>query len=267
MVKVREDMTGWVMSEHGIQNSRLTVIRQTEDHIDSYGRRVAQWLCECNCEQHTLLTAVGSKIKNGYKLSCGCYTKERILDVNKKYNVFSEKLCDSHGEYYIGYTSNTNNEFYIDAEDYENVKNYCWSETYNKGFRRLVSTINGKSTLLHQFLGFKGYDHIDRNELNNRKYNLRPCTQKENCRNSSKRKDNTSGITGVYWRKDREKWVANIICDNKYYGLGCFLSKEDAIKARLQAEVKYFGEFAPQKHLFQRYGIDCNIIDTGEVTI
>ena len=40
-------------------------------------------------------------------------------------------------------------------------------------------------------------------------------------------------------------------------------NQEDAIKARLKAELKYFGEFAPQKHLFKQYGIatqnDCEV--------
>lgn len=33
------------------------------------------------------------------------------------------------------------------------------------------------------------------------------------------------------------------------------IKKDDAIKARLNVEVKYFGEFAPQKHLYKQYGI------------
>ena len=32
--------------------------------------------------------------------------------------------------------------------------------------------------------------------------------------------------------------------------------REDAIIARLRAEIKYFGDFAPQKHLFKQYGIN-----------
>ena len=33
---------------------------------------------------------------------------------------------------------------------------------------------------------------------------------------------------------------------------------DDAIKARLLAEVKYFGDFAPQRHLFKQYGIEVD---------
>ena len=52
MVKVREDMTGWIMSEHGVSDSRLTVIEQVEDHVyadkQNKEHHYAQWLCECN---------------------------------------------------------------------------------------------------------------------------------------------------------------------------------------------------------------------------
>jgi hypothetical protein len=65
--------------------------------------------------------------------------------------------------------------------------------------------------------------------------------------------NNTSGITGVYWNK--EKWNAIIIKNRKRIYLGSFINKDDAIKARLEAEKKYFGEFAPQKHLYEQYGI------------
>lgn len=51
MVKVREDMTGWIMSEHGVPDSKLTILRQCEDYIKPNGKREAQWLCQCNCDQ------------------------------------------------------------------------------------------------------------------------------------------------------------------------------------------------------------------------
>ena len=78
----------------------------------------------------------------------------------------------------------------------------------------------------------------------------------ENCRNRSKSVKNKSGFIGVYFDKDRNKWVAFITIDYKQIKLGRFVEKEDAIKARLEAEFKYFGsEFAPQRHLFSKYDI------------
>lgn len=56
-------------------------------------------------------------------------------------------------------------------------------------------------------------DHIDGNSLNNKISNLRVVSQAENSRNTRKDKDNTSGITGVYFytdsRSNRSYWCAN----------------------------------------------------------
>lgn len=61
--------------------------------------------------------------------------------------------------------------------------------------------------------------------------------------NRSMRSDNTSGVTGVYWCKSRNKWNAEIRINSKKINLGYFINKEDAIKARKRAEIKYFGEY------------------------
>ena len=34
-----------------------------------------------------------------------------------------------------------------------------------------------------------------------------------------------------------------------------FKTKEEAIKARLEAEYRYYNEFSPQKYLFKEYGV------------
>lgn len=109
---------------------------------------------------------------------------------------------------------------------------------------------------MHIYLGYFNYDHIDRNELNNRKYNLRQRTIQQNNMNKSIRCDNTSEITGVYFDRSRMKWVANLILNGERKYNKRFDNKEDAIRARLQAEKEYFGEFAPQRHLFEEYGIN-----------
>ena len=47
------------------------------------------------------------------------------------------------------------------------------------------------------------------------------------------------------------------MADGKEINLGYFDNIEDAVKARLEGELKYFGaEFAPQRHLFEQYGIE-----------
>lgn len=54
---------------------------------------------------------------------------------------------------------------------------------------------------------------------------------------------NTSGVKGVHYDKDRNKWKSEICVNNKKIMLGRFENKDDAIKARCDAEIKYFGEY------------------------
>lgn len=114
------------------------------------------------------------------------------------------------------------------------------------GYKSVKGNIDGKLIKLTAFMNCKYYDHIDRNSLNNRRYNLRPATTQENNRNHSKSKRNTSGYTGVYWNKANKKWCSNIRVNNKTIYLGSFDLIEDAVKSRKEAEQKYFGEFSPQ---------------------
>lgn len=190
-------------------------------------------------------------------MSCGCLQKERSFKANKKYNKY-----DLNGEFGIGYCSNTGNKFYFDLEDYDIIKDYCWNETViSTGYHALQARdVNaGKMIRMHYLFGCKGWDHIDRNPLNNRRNNLRMATIKENSINKKRYKNNTSGIIGISWESDRSKWKAFIKIDGKESRLGNFLNKEDAIKARLEAEAKYYGEFAPQRHLFEQYGISTGL--------
>ena len=99
-------------------------------------------------------------------------------------------------------------------------------------------------------------DHINMNPLDNRKCNLRICTMQQNNFNKKEQTNNTSGRVGVTWDKQTNKWRAQIQVNGKSIKLGRFKNKEDAIKARLQAEMKYYKEFAPQRHLFKQYGIN-----------
>ena len=82
-------------------------------------------------------------------------------------------------------------------------------------------------------------DHINGDKLDNRLSNLRDVKDIENARNRPIEARNKSGIMGVRLRSDTQKWTAEIHINNKKLSLGCFVDKEDAIKARKEAEAYY----------------------------
>jgi hypothetical protein len=87
-------------------------------------------------------------------------------------------------------------------------------------------------------------DHIDGNESNNRIENLRGASKEENNRNCIKRKNNTTGFTGVNYRKDCNNFQAIIRYNGKPISLGSFVTAEEASLAYQKASLELHGEFS-----------------------
>lgn len=82
-------------------------------------------------------------------------------------------------------------------------------------------------------------DHINGIRSDNRWENLRNVTKADNNRNQKRRKDNSSGFTGVYKDVMNGKWISKINVNNKCIHLGRFSSKQEAVNARIDAEFKF----------------------------
>jgi hypothetical protein len=87
-------------------------------------------------------------------------------------------------------------------------------------------------------------DHIDGNQLNNQKYNLRNCTRIENCRNKKHNKRNTTGFKGVTYAEGSDHYRSMITVNYKHIHLGCFDIAEEAAIAYNEAAKLFYGEFA-----------------------
>ncbi len=74
-------------------------------------------------------------------------------------------------------------------------------------------------------------DHIDRTSQNNNPSNLRIVTTTQNNRNRTKSKNKSSKYRGVWFDKERNKWIARIVIDRKSKFLGRFDSEFDAANA------------------------------------
>jgi hypothetical protein len=87
-------------------------------------------------------------------------------------------------------------------------------------------------------------DHINRNRADNRRANLRVCSQTQNARNSKLRKDNTTGYKGVALAPEGDRYHAQIRVNNRPIWLGTHYTPVAAALAYDEAARKYHGEFA-----------------------
>ena len=128
--------------------------------------------------------------------------------------------------------------WYINSSD--NIRYYVVAKVYNKG---KVTNIKLHRILLNPPRNLY-IDHINGNGLDNRKSNLRVCTNQQNQRNARKKRTASSIYKGVSFVKARSKFRAYIVVNNKQTGLGQFSNEIDAAKAYDQKAKELFGEFA-----------------------
>ena len=134
----------------------------------------------------------------------------------------------------------------IDDEDYEELSKYNWF--YQHDYARRNHWLGGKnhSVYAHSVImptpKGMGIDHRNGNGLDNRKANLRICTQSSNCKNRSKAKNNKSGYKGV--SRFGNRWRAYSSNNGKHVHLGLFDTKEEAALAYNAAAIERFGRYA-----------------------
>ena len=195
------------------------------------------------CEEYKKMRTI-KDIANQFNL-----TPERISQILKENNIKTNrvavyknfyKLC---GEYYE-ITLLNGEVLFIDKEDYDKVSKYSWCIGAGN---RVVANIKGKLTYLHKYiLGNKDgiVDHINGNNRDNRKINLRVTDAKGNARNNISH--NKYGVNGIR-KTPSGKYKARITVDYREICIGTFDTLDKAIEAREKAEQKYFGDFAPTK--------------------
>jgi AP2 domain len=94
-------------------------------------------------------------------------------------------------------------------------------------------------------MGCKGVDHRNGYGLDNTDPNLRKATDAQNGHNRGKQAGVTSSdFKGVYWRRDRQKWLAYIYVGGKRRDLGLFAAEEDAARAHDAVALETRGDFA-----------------------
>jgi hypothetical protein len=147
----------------------------------------------------------------------------------------------------------------VDDADFEELSKHRWcaakDHCYNRWYACRAEKINGqyKTIKMHRLIMNtpKGMhtDHINHDGLDNRRINLRVCTNQQNLFNHQKRQNCSSKYKGVIWEVN--KWTARIKYNNKSTRLGHFDNEIDAARAYDENAKRLYGEYAsvnfPQK--------------------
>ena len=136
----------------------------------------------------------------------------------------------------IRYIALTKGKFAIvDAEDYDRLMRHKWTAVCFGGRFYAQRNGGGYSIMMHREIMHapKGMvvDHINGNGLDNRKCNLRICTQSQNILNSRPR-GGSSRFKGVYYDKTRNKYVAFVWENRRPVHIGRYEDEIEAARAR-----------------------------------
>lgn len=142
----------------------------------------------------------------------------------------------------------------IDDDDAQRVLARKWCISSNGREHIYFSTAGGKKSVrirLHRFImgcilhDGKIVDHINGNTLDNRKCNLRFVTPTQSQWNQHCHKDSRTGLKGVTWDNQRNKWKASLrIARYKTKLIGHYANPIEAHEAYKLSALKYHGEYA-----------------------
>lgn len=134
----------------------------------------------------------------------------------------------------------------VDEEDFTELSKYKWYGRLHKG-KYLYAARDLATIRMHRVItdAPKGMvvDHINHDTLDNRKTNLRVCTNAENSRNSHVKKT-VSGYKGVYPVTRSNSWQAVVTVGYKRVYLGIFGTREEAAIAYNKSALEHHGRFA-----------------------
>lgn len=209
--------------------------------------------------------------------------------LKKKNRCFGYTLCSKHMHQYLKHgkfldniqrTNSDLNDFYIDGNDavfnvynQANVKVYSFridkedigKIRYHKwriSHKHIVTGFGAENIreLSHILLDIPKekdnetiVDHIDGDPQNNKKDNLRICTQQNNVWNKAFMSGNTPGFIGVSYDKKRDRFMPEIHTESKRYHLGRYKTLKEAVYVRYYAEGMLFGEFCNEEEHMKKY--------------
>lgn len=169
--------------------------------------------------------------------------ERRALEV-----IFSRRNPPPIGCCWLAVTSGKKRFVYacVDVEIFDDLSALLWGlSTRGYVFRRRDRV----NVYLHHIV-FGGrpldgeIDHENRDQLDNRRSNLRLATHAQNASNTAQRKNNQSSYRGVRRQRGMAAWVAQISVNGVKQYLGQFNTPEEAALAYDEAAKRLRGKFA-----------------------
>lgn len=131
----------------------------------------------------------------------------------------------------------------IDKEDTDKITKSKWSlcgdTNYNYIFNATINKYLEDYIMSNDDRKANRILFINGNSLDMRKDNLK-CISIKEYKHLNRYKSNKSNVIGVSFDKSKNKWKAYISVDTRFISLGTYADKNDAIRARIDAENKYF---------------------------
>jgi hypothetical protein len=131
---------------------------------------------------------------------------------------------------------------------FESLNQWKWHYHHGYAVRNVYAKKKYKTIFMHReiLMPPEGMecDHINGDTLDNQDENLRPCTHAQNMGNKGAYTNNTNQYKGVYKRKNKNYWEAQIRVSGKKVYIGLFYNAIEAARAYNKAARELFGDFA-----------------------
>lgn len=156
----------------------------------------------------------------------------------------------------------------VDTHLLPEINKHNWGYSgHGYAYTKIPATRAGKKIYLHRYLlkapKNKEVDHINGDTLDNRIFNLRLVTRSQN-------NMNRPGTKGVWFSKQKNKYVVEIKKDRTKKHHGLFKTEAGAIAVRNAIERKYFKEYANKSKNKYKIGLTFGVFDfchEGHITL
>lgn len=192
----------------------------------------SSYLVECICECGTVRNVLVKSLAYGKTQSCGCYRSSSVIDRTTRHNLTGSPE-------WVVWRSMKYRCTNPNVKGYENYGGrgitVCsrWLEPDGKGFLNFLEDMGERPEGMT----------LDRIDVDG-DYELSNCRWADKytqAYNTTKRESNKTGKTGVWFFKERNAFLAIITVKGKRIFLGQFKDLQEAIKAREDAELEYYG--------------------------